>query len=261
MFSLFDKHQRNTVQAVDQIESIVYEALKPYGFRKHGRTLHRFVDGDISQVIHFQSGLPSMGKRNLMCVNLGIRVPESFERTFTVKEPPRRYYHEYECNIRSRLSMLCDGQDIWYDLEKNPQTIGHDILEKLKHNALPIFNTLNSRDAILAHRADYPAFDDNRDLIKLEESMIYGRRGEVSKAISLFQAYYAEALASYNHKLEHGTQIYLRKGESVIYRNEKTEKTETVFAEKNGYVTLYDANCAHLDYLKRLAQTLNIPLE
>lgn len=144
MFSLFDKHQRNTVQAVDQIESIVYEALKPYGFRKHGRTLHRFVDGDISQVIHFQSGQPSMGKRNLMCVNLGIRVPESFERTFTVKESTRKYYHEYECNIRSRLSVLCSGQDSWYDLEKNPKIIGRDILEKLKHNALPIFNTLNS---------------------------------------------------------------------------------------------------------------------
>ena len=83
----------------------------------------------------------------------------------------------------------------------------------------------------------------------------------MSKAISLFQEYFYEVLAAYNRKLEHGTQIYLRKGESVIYRNEKTGKTETVFAEENGYVTLYDANCAHLDYLKKLAQTLNIPLE
>lgn len=260
MFSLFG-HQKNTVQAVDQIESIVYEALKPYGFRKHGRTLHRFVDGDISQVIHFQTGLPSKGKRNLMCVNLGIRVPESFERTFTVREPPRKYYHEYECNIRSRLSMLCDGLDNWYDLKKRPEKIGRDILDKLTHNALPIFDTLNSRDAILAHRAEYTAFDDNRHLIKLEESMIYGRRGDMPKAISLFQAYYAEELAAYNHELEHGTQKYLRKGESVIYRNGKTGKTETVLAEKSGYVTLFDANHAHLDYLKKLAQTLNIPLE
>ena len=42
-------------QQIDYIESEVYKRIKPLGFRKHGRTLHRFVSGDISQVISFQS--------------------------------------------------------------------------------------------------------------------------------------------------------------------------------------------------------------
>lgn len=40
-------------QRLDQIEASVYKRLKKEEFRKHGRTLHRFVSGDISQVINF----------------------------------------------------------------------------------------------------------------------------------------------------------------------------------------------------------------
>ena len=63
------KIEINTTQIVDEIEAAVYEHVKPYGFKKHGRTLHRFVSEDISQVIHFQSGMPapftqrSLGRR------------------------------------------------------------------------------------------------------------------------------------------------------------------------------------------------------
>ena len=50
------KTEINTTQIVDEIEAAVYEHVKPYGFKKYGRTLHRFISEDISQVIHFQSG-------------------------------------------------------------------------------------------------------------------------------------------------------------------------------------------------------------
>ena len=76
------KTEINTTQIVDEIEAVVYEHVKSYGFKKHGRTLHRFVSEDISQVIHFQSGVPSHGMSGLLCVNLGIRIPECSERTF-----------------------------------------------------------------------------------------------------------------------------------------------------------------------------------
>ena len=63
---------------IDQIEAGVYKPVKPHGFRKHGRTLHRFVDEDISQVISFQPGQAYLNMTHLMTVNLGIRVPECF---------------------------------------------------------------------------------------------------------------------------------------------------------------------------------------
>ena len=69
-------------QQIDYIESEVYKRIKPLGFRKHGRTLHRFVSGDISQVISFQCGQAYLDATHLMWVNIGIRIPECMERRF-----------------------------------------------------------------------------------------------------------------------------------------------------------------------------------
>lgn len=69
----------SSTDCVDIIENLVYEYVKPLGFRKHERTLHRF---------------------------------------FTITEPLKKYYYEYECNIRTRLGSLVDGKDSFYDLKK-----------------------------------------------------------------------------------------------------------------------------------------------
>ncbi|MBQ7799740.1 MAG: hypothetical protein IJ370_04535 [Oscillospiraceae bacterium] len=68
-----------------------------------------------------------------------------------------------------------------------------DIIEKY---VIPVFNTLNSRDAILKHRREYVNFDElNNHLILLEEAMIFGRRGDLAKATHLFNNYYQHILA------------------------------------------------------------------
>ncbi len=82
----------NVPQVVDEIEAAVYAILKPLGFRKHGRTLHRFVSEDLSQVISFQTGMPQDGMGGTMCVNLGIRIPECTERSFQPSAPRKKYY-------------------------------------------------------------------------------------------------------------------------------------------------------------------------
>lgn len=117
------KSEINTTQTVDEIESAVYAHIKPYGFKKHGRTLHRFVSGDISQVIHFQSGMPARGMGGLLCVNLGIRIPECSESVFQVKNEKKKYYHEYECTIRSRLGIVSGKNETWYNLERTRQKL------------------------------------------------------------------------------------------------------------------------------------------
>lgn len=251
----------SSTESVDIIEKAVYTALKPMGFRKHGRTLHRFVDGDISQVINFQNGCPGKGVYDILWVNLGIRVPECFENTYPVTAPLKKYYHEYECNIRCRLGDLVDGDDTHYDLRKDPEQIGRDILRRLQSHALPVFDILNSRDAILTHRAEHPRFDSlNHRLILLEAAMIHGNRGNTAEAARLFNDYYRQRLEQYRYEYEHGTKTYLRRGERVTYRNTQTGETETITATKNGYVTTYNANRFHLDYLEKLAAELTIPL-
>ena len=269
MLSLLNTNKLSSTESVDIIEKIVYDDLKQLGFRKHGRTLHRFVDGDISQVIHFQNDYPQVGfnnshkdSDNILWINLGIRVPESFEKAFTITEPIKKYYHEYECNIRSRLGSLVDGEDTYYKLNSDPERIGCDALYRIKKYVIPIFDVLNSREAILTHRRDYPEIDElQSNLILLEEAMIYGRWGDTQKATALFNEYYSNVLNEYYYTLRHGSKEYFRKGEIVTYYNVRTCEIETIRASKNGYLTLYNANRRHLDYLEELADKIGINIE
>lgn len=238
----------DTKKAVDIVERIVYKSLKEHGFSKHGRTLHRFVSEDISQVISFQ------GSEGLVCVNTGIRVPECVCRTFHVDDGKDDYYKEYDCNIRSRLETIVSGIDKWYDPKQDPNALGEYYLEQIKKHILPVFDILNSREAILEHRRDYPEFDDFRHLILLEEAMIYGNCGNMEKAAEFFNKYYHDKLSEYNYKEKYGTQKYLHAGETLVYKN------QTIVAEKDGYYTVYGGNYAHIEYLEKLAEKLGIHL-
>ena len=261
MLRIFKTNKLKSTESVDIIEKIVYEYLQPLGFKKYGRTLHRFVDSDISQVVNLQNGCTSKGVYDILWVNLGIRIPECVEHKFSIEEPIKKYYHEYECNIRTRLGSLVDGKDTFYDLKKDPSKIANDIVKRIKKFAIPVFDALDSRDAVLKHRMEYPHFDQfNNRFIRLEEAMIIGRKGDIVEASRLFNAYYQEALAEYNHDLEQGTKTYLKKGERMVYHNAKTNETETITATKSGYVTTYCANKGHLIYLEELAQELGIIL-
>ncbi len=264
VFSFFKDKERkefSSVEAVDEIEKLVYAYLKPLGFRKFGRTLHRFVDGDISQVVNFQNGCPQKQVYGILWVNLGVRVPECAEARLGARKPEKKYYHEYECNIRTRLGQLVDGRDSHYNLKKDPAKIAKNIIYRLKRYAMPVFDKLNSRDNILKYRRRYPAFDTmGRHLLMLDEAIIYKKQGELLKAEERFNEYYGKVLAKYRHAMEKGNKMFLRKGETLMYRNVKTGQDETVVAKRNRFVTVYDANTAHLEFLEKLAETYDIPI-
>ena len=255
------KPELNVPTVIDEIEAAVYAMVKPMGFRKHGRTLHRFVSGDISQVINFQCGQAIRGDNHLMWVNIGIRVPECDLRSFQPEDPLKKYYHEYDCTIRTRLGTVRGKAEAEYDLHKPTDKIIKDILSQLQTYVLPVFDILNSREAILEKRRDFPFFDTtNGHLILLEEAMIYGRLGNIEKATERFNMHYQNALEEYRHEYEHGEKMFLRKGQRVLYSNAKTSETETITATKTGFVTLYGASRQHLDYLENLANELGIEL-
>ncbi len=181
---------------IDRIEAATYKVLKPFGFSKHGRTLHRFVEGDISQVVNFQCGQAYLEMTHLMWVNLGIRVPECFEREFSPSRPLKAFYHEYECNIRARIGEQGGGNARTFNLkEEDPDAMAAAITEVLLGQVLPVYDILSSRVAILAHRHEYPHFDRlDHHLILLEEAMIYGHLGDLDKARTAFDAYYRDCL-------------------------------------------------------------------
>lgn len=250
MFDFLKKKTKiNSTQIVDKIEAAVYARIKPYGFKKHGRTLHRFVSGDISQVINFQTGV--RGMQGFMCVNVGIRIPECAERRFYPDEELKKYYHEYECTLRSRLGQVTGKREKWYDLSKSVDRIVNDITAQLEKIVLPAFDMMKSRESILERRKDYPWLSTWGSEL-LDECMIYGRMGDLDRAKELFEEYYRLVVKQYNDACKKGHRVYLRTGQRAIYMG------QDIIAEKDGYVTLYGANHGHIDYLDELAIRLSL---
>ena len=180
----------NVTDRINIIENAVYSAIKQYGFRKHGRTLHRRVSGDISQSITFFCGQSYRKETHLMWVETGILVPECVERTFEPIEL-KKYYSTVPCNIRSSLGLI-EGRkkDDIFDLRKDIAPYSKDITARVVNDVIPVFDVLSSREAILLHRREYPPFDIfNRHLILLEEAMIYGHMGDMKKAKETFIEY------------------------------------------------------------------------
>ncbi|MBQ7378655.1 MAG: DUF4304 domain-containing protein [Clostridia bacterium] len=220
--------QLDTKSIVDEIEKAVYAEVKPLGFKKHGCTLHRFVDGDISQVINFQIGCPSKSVYDVLWVHIGIRVPECELRSFEPEENVKKYYPESWCNIRSCLKEMEGQKEDYYDLHDSVQEITSDILRQIRAYIIPAFNALNSRAAVLENRRSYPRLDAfNNRLILLEEAMIWGRLGDLEKAESTFNEYYESKAQEY--KGHEGWRSY-------------------------GYLR------AHLNYLNELADRLDIKI-
>lgn len=221
--------QLDTKSIVDEIEKAVYAEVKTLGFKKHGRTLHRFVDDDISQVINFQVGCLPKGIYDVLWVNIGIRVPECELRSFNPEDNTKKYYPEHWCNMRSRLREIEGKKEDYYDLHASIQEIKSDILRQIKDYVIPAFNVLNSRFAILENRRNYPRLDTmNRHLILLEEAMIWGRMGNMQKAKEAFNQYYDSNAQEY--KGHEGLKSY-------------------------GYLR------AHLNYLEELADKLHIEIK
>ena len=176
----------DSTSILNGIQREVHKVLKPLGFAKHGRTEHRFVSGDISQVINFQLGQAYLGETHLLTVNVAIGVPEC--NVYPIE--PKKYYKEYECNIRSSLGETEGKKTAVYDLRRNIEPITQDILRQLQNTVLPAFDVLNSREAILAHRRDYPHLDRmNRHLILREEAMIHRHMGDSECATRKYDAY------------------------------------------------------------------------
>lgn len=249
---MMKEKQSEMTEKLNEIEAAVYQILKPKGFRKYGRTLHRFVSEDISQVINFQRGQAYRNETHFMWVNLGIRVPECDERKLILSGPMKKYYRESVCTMRSRLGEIDGEKEKCFNLNDNAAKITSEIIDDIENKVLPVYDILSTREAILAHRREYPHFDTMQCNLILEEAMIYGHLGDMDKAKELFEMYYQNRVDDYNDKMINGRQEYLKKGHRIVYMK------QDITAEEDGYVTIYGANHGYIDYLDELALSLGL---
>ncbi len=249
MFGFLKKKKKevNVPETIDKIEAAVYEVLKPCGFRKHGRTLHRFVSGDISQVVHFQSGLRSL--QGKMCVNVGIGVPECIDRVFHPENTKKRYRVD-ECTMIASVygKMSKHGKrKVWcYDLSESSEKITQTIIKELEDVIIPAFDVLSTREAILEKRKNYSWLHLN-GVFMLDECMIHGHLGNMEKARELFEKNYDDAVVWYNKRVAERKKDFLRQRSIMLLLG------QGVTEENTGYVKAWHE---YIDYLDELAVKL-----
>ncbi|WP_333702958.1 DUF4304 domain-containing protein [Sphingobium yanoikuyae] len=195
------------VQRLDLIQSALAGLTEPFGFRRKGRTLVKTVDSDILQIIALQAGPFEIGEPlppeaahlrpnfyGKFTVNLGIFVPEMFERT----NPgfiPRGVITDAHCSIRSRLSHITSHQDIWWHLKDPKEELVDEIGALLIHVGIPFLGRFSSRDTIIR---DWVNFNSHELLItpvaRLDTAMVLLKRGDVAAAKAAFE----EHLIEYN---------------------------------------------------------------
>ena len=82
-------------------------------------------------------------------------------------------------------------KEIEYCLKKNVEKITNDIICQLKELVLPVFDELNSREAILKKRREYSSFDQvHYHPLLIEEVMMYVYLKDMDKAKTLFNLHY-----------------------------------------------------------------------
>ncbi len=145
---------------IDIVEKEVFAKLKPIGFKKNGRTFNRRLDDGIIQVINFQSGQYPIGqgyeipdlRENLygkFVVNLGVCIESLYK--FQSPTEDKKYYKEYDCQIRDRLGTLLTGQDYWWSITNDNKEITQEIIAGLETKGFEWFSGIDTKDKIISN--------------------------------------------------------------------------------------------------------------
>ncbi len=150
---------------LDKVEKDVYAKLKSLGFKKNGRTFNRRLEDGIIQVINFQSGQYPIGENYVVpgirenlygkfVVNLGVCVESLYQ--FQSPTETKKYYKEYDCQIRDRLGTLLKGQDYWWTITDDNTKIAEEIIIGLETKGFEWFSGVNTKGKIVSNYGKLP---------------------------------------------------------------------------------------------------------
>lgn len=184
--------------ARDETVRLVYERLKPLGFKRYGSTFNREISDGLIQVIAIEMGLyhPTRSKPvetdlqdpyGYATANIGVWLPEV--GVVMANRGAHKFVLDSECCVRVRLGHLGpERQDLWWTLD--PTRLEVDVLiQRLVRDALPFLERFSSRGSIL----------DNRQLLinelratgpsEFSCAIIYAAAGNKSNAVRELQRY------------------------------------------------------------------------
>lgn len=192
---------------LDIVEKEVFAKLKPLDFKKNGRTFNRELEDGIIQVINFQSGQYPVGesyvvpglRENLygkFVVNLGVCVESLFKIQYPTEN--KKYYKEYECQIRDRLGTLLKGRDYWWTITDDNKVITEEIIVGLETKGLEWFSGVDTKEKIINNYGHLPYRSSPR--AKLDIALLVWF-DDKEKGSELFREYYKNIpLARTGHK-------------------------------------------------------------
>lgn len=181
---------------LDIVEKEVFAKLKPLGFKKNGRTFNRQLEDGIIQVINFQSGQHPLGENYVVpglrenlygkfVVNLGVCVESLFK--FQYPTESKKYYKEYECQIRDRLGTLLTGQDYWWTISDNNKKITDEIIVGLETKGLEWFSGVDTKEKIISNYGHLPYSSSLRAKLDIALMVWFDDK---KKGSQLFREYY-----------------------------------------------------------------------
>lgn len=181
---------------LDIVEKDIFAKLKPLGFKKYGRTFNRRLDDGIIQVINFQSGQYPIGQGYIIpglrenvygkfAVNLGVCIESLYK--FQSPTENKKYYKEYECQIRDRLGTLLTGQDYWWTITDDNRKITKEIINGLENKGFEWFTGLETKEKVISNNGHLPYRSSPR--AKLDTALIVWFEDRM-KGSELLKEYY-----------------------------------------------------------------------
>lgn len=199
------------VKALNAFQADLNALLKPLGFLRKGRAFNRQTEPGLVQVITLQAGPYELGPPlpppvaalrpdlyGKFTINLGVFVDEVFART-NPDHPPRGAISDAHCGIRTRLSHITSGEDVWWPLPTAAELSGR-LNEQILNVGLSFLDRFASRDQIVR---DWISFNETELLLtrvaRLDVAMILLTRGDREGARKLFQDHLTYAEGPANH--------------------------------------------------------------
>lgn len=186
------------VNNLDNVQRSVTALLRPFGFKKGGRTYNRIFDCGIVHVINFQMGeypignyvIPGLRESSYgkFTVNLGVYLPCVFEIEGYPR--PKRMHQDYHCEIRDRLGSLAHGgEDVWWDLSEPAEVTAAYIGDVLVRIGLPFLSQFESYEDVLNYFKLFRKFPfHNEGRSALAAAIVSYHLGRRSDAEHLFEA-------------------------------------------------------------------------
>jgi Domain of unknown function (DUF4304) len=145
-YHIYNSQKIDFKSELDVIVKTVFLSLKSKGFKKFGYTFNKEVEKGIFQVVNFQrAGIVNDAQ---FTVNLGVCIDKLYQIE-RVQDVEKKYYKEYECQIRGRLKNLVNGKDAWWIIDNNKFEIANEILEYFESSGFDWFLNVNTEEKII----------------------------------------------------------------------------------------------------------------